>query len=153
MKGNEKIRNAAREAIIELRKSLGKTQQSLAVDVLKTAVTTVARYETSHPPSGEALLRLANIAADHGKIELSEEFKFLYLEEVLQTLNFNLIVSKAQPGRDTKGYLILRLSGQQEIDDAIELIRKRSRPSAYDKSRDALNAAVFDYRRAKGDPK
>ena len=79
---NEQTQDAARQAVVALRKSLGRSQQQFAA-LLKTAVTTVARYETSHPPSGQALLRLAHVAKKNGKVDLSTRFLALYLEEVL----------------------------------------------------------------------
>jgi transcriptional regulator with XRE-family HTH domain len=62
MKDPEKPRHAASQAVIDLRKALGMTQQQFAVEVLGTAVTTIARYETTHPPPRDVLERLWKIS-------------------------------------------------------------------------------------------
>jgi hypothetical protein len=46
MSEHRKPRDAASDALIALRTAMGKTQAAFAVEVLKTAVTTIARYET-----------------------------------------------------------------------------------------------------------
>src|ERR1019366_425037 len=100
MREHETPRNEASAAVIALRKALGMTQQRFAVETLKTAITTVARYETSHPPRGPVLLRLAEIAEQSGQlayrdsaegggsafIKLALVFQRLYIEEVIQNL-------------------------------------------------------------------
>jgi transcriptional regulator with XRE-family HTH domain len=83
--------------VIELRTSLGDTQEEFAAR-LRTALSTVARYETSRPPAGAMLLRLAAVAeqnaighkADDAKakalINLATTFKALYFDEVARDL-------------------------------------------------------------------
>lgn len=116
MGSHQKNADATKRAVIALRKALGKTQQTFAVEILKTAITTVARYETSHPPRGEVLLRLSDIAQSHGFSDLASEFRFLYLDEVFANLGFNLI---SEPfAAEPRGYLVMKLKGQKEIADA-----------------------------------
>ena len=50
--------NEVQQALLRLRSRLGLTQQALAVQ-LGIAITTVARWETSRPPRGAMLLKLA----------------------------------------------------------------------------------------------
>ena len=115
------------------------------MEFLKSAVTTVARYETSHPPRGKVLLRLADIANRHGLGELAQEFSFLYFDELLANLSLNLIVSNpADPNR--QGYLVLKLEGQEQIDDALDLLHKQSGYKVGDNAvRDNLERALFRY--------
>jgi hypothetical protein len=112
MARNERAGHKAKRALIALRKALGKTQQAFAVEILKTAITTVARYETSHPPRGEVLLRLADIALSNGHADLAGEFRFIYLDEILKNLKFDTIIDPV--GR--RGYLLSKLSGPDEIE-------------------------------------
>ena len=61
-------------ALVELRSHLGETQQQFA-SRLGVAITTVARYETTNPPSGKVLERLAFISSENGLDELSTTFQ------------------------------------------------------------------------------
>jgi hypothetical protein len=124
MTDHEKPRNAASAAVIALRKALGMTQQAFAVEVLKTAITTIARYETSHPPRGDALLRLASAAEDrmrtsaHGEdlLRLRDEFRRLYIEEVLSSLGFSLLMApRSDADGGPYGYLLLKLDGLEQL--------------------------------------
>ena len=107
MRRNEKTRNAASRALIALREEMGKTQQQFAVEVLDTTVTTMGRYETTHPPRGEVLLTLARIAEESALSKVSEQqkqirllalrdaFREMYLEQVAENLGFQLVVMPA----------------------------------------------------------
>ena len=89
--------------VIELRAALGDTQEKFAAR-LRTALSTVARYETSRPPTGGMLMRLAAIAernaigrkVDDAKVftDLATTFKRLYLDEVFQEMgvDHNMLV-------------------------------------------------------------
>lgn len=102
---------------------MGKTQQAFAVEILGTAITTVARYETSHPPRGEVLLRLADIAAENQLLDLRDEFRSLYLDEVMSNLKFNLVINPVTPARAVKyGYVILKLEGDEQIKRATRFV-------------------------------
>jgi transcriptional regulator with XRE-family HTH domain len=77
-------------AVTELRHELGETQQQFACR-LGCAVTTVARYETSHPPSGKVLDNLQKIAKASKRNDLVLAFRvtsesnpdyFIRLEDV-----------------------------------------------------------------------
>lgn len=162
MGSNEKTGEAAKRALVSLRKALGKTQQTFAVEILKTAVATVARYETSNPPRGDVLLRLSNIAADHRQLGLSDEFLCIYLDQVLE----NVARSKTTPAgtmfiipenqqRESHGYLLLKLEGQQQVDDAMALMQKRRGPvsDGTEQTRKHLDAMASGRRGLRGQKK
>jgi len=66
-------RNDVQQAIVELRRRLGMTQQALAVHLGK-AVVTVARWETTRPPKGESLVALIRMAQAAGHDDLAAVF-------------------------------------------------------------------------------
>jgi DNA-binding transcriptional regulator YiaG len=105
-----KKRTDAGDAVTELRKALGLTQQAFAWQ-LKVAITTIGRYESSNPPPrGEALLRFRDIARDHGLDELVSKFEFLHVEDLIKDQGSKLIYlprSGETPGR---GFLTVALS-------------------------------------------
>ena len=68
-----RTRSAISDAIIKLRATLGESQQQFA-NRLGSAVTTIARYETSRPPRGKALAQLADLARSTGQLELARVF-------------------------------------------------------------------------------
>lgn len=78
-------------ALINLRKALGETQQQFAAR-LGTAITTVARYETSHPPSGAVLQKLALIALDAGLEDLED----LFAREAMAQTEFFVRMNNAE---------------------------------------------------------
>lgn len=61
-------------ALVALRHHLGLTQQRFAVEVMDSAVTTVARWETTFPPRGDVLLRLTTIAEKNDRPDLADVF-------------------------------------------------------------------------------
>jgi transcriptional regulator with XRE-family HTH domain len=71
---SERSRSKLSLSVIELRKALGETQQEFAAR-LDTAITTIARYETSRTPSGEVLVQFMTLALAHGKDDLAELFR------------------------------------------------------------------------------
>jgi transcriptional regulator with XRE-family HTH domain len=81
MKEHQITRSAASSGLVALRKALKLTQAQFAVLELQTAVTTIARYETSHPPQGDLLTRLRDIAKRHQLDDLAQTFEELYAEE------------------------------------------------------------------------
>lgn len=91
---------------------MGKTQQTFAVDVLNTAIGTIARYETSDPPRGEVLLRLRDIARQQGLNELSTRFELLFMEGILEKLTYRLTTFPATETRPVYGIGVLRLKGE-----------------------------------------
>jgi len=96
--------------MIKLRAALGDSQQQFA-NRLQTAVTTVARYETSRPPSGTALADLARLASDIGRGDLVFEF----LSALGREMNFRQIkggvISIDAASREPRGYLLAHVQG------------------------------------------
>jgi transcriptional regulator with XRE-family HTH domain len=82
----KKPRDAGSLALKDLRERMKLTQAQFAVQVLDTAVTTIARYETSHRPPGEVLLRLRSIARDRGYQDLAARMEHIWLEDVKRAL-------------------------------------------------------------------
>jgi hypothetical protein len=113
MEKHRKTRDAASDALVALRKGMGKTQQTFAVEVLKTAITTIARYESSNPPPrGEVLLRLRDVAREHGLHELSNRFELLFMEDILGKLTYRLTRFPATETHPAYGIGIQRLEGE-----------------------------------------
>ena len=67
------VRAELNEAVRNLRKALGATQQEFAYRV-PTAIRTVARWENDQPPHGQALVRLAQMAQAEGLEEVAGTF-------------------------------------------------------------------------------
>jgi transcriptional regulator with XRE-family HTH domain len=62
------------DAVRKLRKELGESQQQFAYR-MKTAIRTVARYETIRPPKGKVLRQLEVMAAENNLPHLAEVFR------------------------------------------------------------------------------
>jgi DNA-binding XRE family transcriptional regulator len=74
-------------AVHELRFTIGQTQQQFA-QTIKTAITTIARWETTRPPKGKWLIRLALTAQEHGLEELSSTFREAALKPFWKAMAF-----------------------------------------------------------------
>jgi hypothetical protein len=116
-----KPRDAASQALIDLRVKMGKTQAGFAVEVLKTAVTTIARYETSHRPPGEVLLRLSEIAGEYDA-ELSSKFRIFYLEDVLKAVGNQVTWVPKTESEPVRGFVTASLSGEIAIRGAMDFL-------------------------------
>jgi transcriptional regulator with XRE-family HTH domain len=75
------------EAVRELRMALGESQQAFAYR-MKTAIRTIARYETVRPPKGKALAEFYRLATETGHPKLANVFTRALQAELgpLQTL-------------------------------------------------------------------
>jgi transcriptional regulator with XRE-family HTH domain len=69
-------------AVIELRRRLGETQQDFA-NRLGIALPTVARYETSSPPRGAVLDRIAQLARENHFVDIAEDLEDARVQELL----------------------------------------------------------------------
>ncbi len=69
------------ESVRELRNALGESQQAFACR-MRTAIRTIARYETARPPKGKALADLFRIAANNGNPELANVFREALAREI-----------------------------------------------------------------------
>ncbi len=74
-------KNPVGQAVRELRTALGESQQAFAYR-MKTAIRTIARYETVRPPKGRALAELQQVATDTGHQKLANIFKDALIAEL-----------------------------------------------------------------------
>ncbi|HXS94177.1 MAG TPA: helix-turn-helix transcriptional regulator [Candidatus Limnocylindrales bacterium] len=111
----------ASETLISLRKALNMTQQAFASE-MKTAVTTVARWETNNPPPrGAALLRFAEVAEIHNLKGLPEQFHLLYAMEMMAPLKIKQLVVAGPSGR---GYVLAKFDNRREMSAASEFLKR-----------------------------
>ncbi|HXS93040.1 MAG TPA: helix-turn-helix transcriptional regulator [Candidatus Limnocylindrales bacterium] len=97
----------ASELIVDLRTKLGLTQQALA-SKLKTAVTTVARWETNNPPArGKALMRLAELSTRECLPKTATEFMTLYADEFMEHFKEGLTIIRVDK-KTVHGYCIVK---------------------------------------------
>jgi hypothetical protein len=115
MSEHGKARDAASEALIELRSAMGKSQASFAVEVMKTAVKTVARWETNGPPRGNTLLRLESIAREHHLYELAARLELIYRKEMLKSPASELAWIPATETTPTHGHLAISLPSELAV--------------------------------------
>jgi transcriptional regulator with XRE-family HTH domain len=69
----DELAKSVSDAVRKLRKELGESQQQFAYR-MKTAIRTVARYETVRPPKGKVLRQLAVMAAENNLPHLANVF-------------------------------------------------------------------------------
>jgi len=77
----QQVKNPVGQAVRELRTALGESQQAFAYR-MKTAIRTIARYETVRPPKGRALAELQQVATDTGHQKLASIFKDALIAEL-----------------------------------------------------------------------
>jgi DNA-binding transcriptional regulator YiaG len=137
---NSKKRHAASEAVIALREALNQTQQAFA-HKMKTAIVTIARWETSQPPHGLTLLRLAEVAkqawikntggagVESRLDDLHKKFFGLYMDEVISAVMTLELGSEQHKNRiltvDPKtkaGYVLAKLQGSAQLQAGAEFI-------------------------------
>jgi transcriptional regulator with XRE-family HTH domain len=138
------------ETIRELRKAMNVSQEHLARR-LDLSLRTIARYENDQGlPPDDLLLTFADLASEAENLELAADFRFLYLDKISEKLRFNLIVDPVSEKREIpRGYLVLKLEGQEQIDDVLEFLEKRRGPTDHDAIREGLEAALFGRNRKK----
>jgi transcriptional regulator with XRE-family HTH domain len=69
------------QAVRELRHALHESQQAFAYR-MKTAIRTIARYETVRPPHGKVLAQLEAIALQNGRADLATVFRQTLVSEL-----------------------------------------------------------------------
>jgi len=74
MKTTKQQTSSVSEAVRNLRLALGESQQAFAYR-MKTAIRTIARYETIRPPKGKALSELFSVATEIGNQALATVFR------------------------------------------------------------------------------
>lgn len=121
-------RHATSDALLRLRRALGKTQQTFAVEVFPCAISTIARWETITPPEGDALDQLASIAYQHKLYDIGnlflkarvEETKKKWSEMKEQFPDF-FMIQKTDAERE-HGYMVKRFDGLAALELANMLI-------------------------------
>jgi DNA-binding transcriptional regulator YiaG len=146
----EKQRSSGSQAVIALREALGKTQQTFAVEVMKTSIGTIARWETSDPPRGDALLRLRSVAREQGLGNLEQWFERIWLQEVHKALGPGVRTLSLEGG---SGLLVASLRGEDGIAGAaafLEALQHLDSGAEGGKYRVNAMAAFAAFRRAIG---
>jgi transcriptional regulator with XRE-family HTH domain len=105
------------KAVCELRARLGLSQQAFS-NALGVALNTIARYETSREPSGEALKQLGDLAMKKNHTDLGHFFYTRYLDDVLKGVAPRVTGIPATDSEPARGYLLLELRGDDEMDYA-----------------------------------
>lgn len=108
-----RILNNASLAVIEMRSALEMTQQEFAGEVMGCAISSLARYETTHPPTGNALLRFASKSAQYHLPESERAFRYLYAKEKLMEIPPDLYFDNLANRSD--GVLITGIIGPEEL--------------------------------------
>jgi transcriptional regulator with XRE-family HTH domain len=96
MKRTSETLHELSQAVRDLRSAIGVTQQEFA-SRFPTAIRTVARWENNQPPRGQALVRLAQMAAGLGHEELAGRF--------VQALQLEMATPNAVEQPELKGWL------------------------------------------------
>jgi transcriptional regulator with XRE-family HTH domain len=81
MDNTERQVDPVAEAVRQLRTALGESQQAFAYR-MKTAIRTIARYETVRPPKGKALADFFRVASETGNEELAILFRNALTAEI-----------------------------------------------------------------------
>jgi hypothetical protein len=122
MRRPEITRNATSEALVRLRKGMGKTQQTFAVEVLNCAIGSVAKYETNHEPEGDMLDRLTIIAQNAGFHDEARTFMQARIEQMRKKwdeakLKFPDLIAMPpmHSGERAWGYVFRKLDGGEQI--------------------------------------
>ena len=71
-------------AVRALRTALGESQQAFAYR-MKTAIRTIARYETARPPKGLILIAFLNVAVAAGEHDLAKIFRKALCDKIQRT--------------------------------------------------------------------
>jgi hypothetical protein len=163
-----KERSPANRLVVALRKALGITQVELARDYLKCAWGTVARYETTHPPKGDALLKFFNVvdlsaaevekefrAAKEMRVkeellkkcdhlhQLGDRFLALYFEEQLDTLPKTLFFMSPTRWQEPCAYLIAKLKGGDAYLAALAFLNLKAWAEGTDERKSAAAQAAI----------
>jgi transcriptional regulator with XRE-family HTH domain len=117
MRPTSRMKSETSEKICALRALLGDSQQAFS-NRLGLAINTIARYETSREPTGEVLLKFADVAEQHGHWQLCDYFRTRYVDEVFKNLGSRLITIPKTKNDPARGYLILRLNSEHALHGA-----------------------------------
>jgi transcriptional regulator with XRE-family HTH domain len=105
------------KAVIELRTFLGESQQAFS-NRLGVALSTIARYETNYQPSGEMLLRLAELAANHRETFGPRDIFYSAYADELGKAAFKLMTLPRTKNRPALGIPSGLFEGDKELEAA-----------------------------------
>jgi transcriptional regulator with XRE-family HTH domain len=113
-------------AVRALRKALGESQQQFAYR-MKTAIRTVARYETVRPPKGKVLKQLEIMATENSLPHLAEVFHRALDQELgapnADKVRINSLANLYKPNRMTFAYeeYVKRINARGQTVEAVRL--------------------------------
>jgi hypothetical protein len=147
MKVYDKPRDEASRAVIELRNAVGMNQAEFAIKVLGSAVTTMSRYETTHPPRREQLLKFSAIATEQAElllkqiekektvpgthenyerlvrlVNLGNRFHALYLADFLKSYGDDLFAFRGTDRERAYAIVLARAKGPEGVRAAIAFL-------------------------------
>ena len=102
------------KAVVDLRTFLGDSQQAFS-NRLGVALNTVARHETSRPPSGEMLFKLAQLAAKNQQTFPQRDIFFSAYADELGKSRFELTVLPRTKNRPALGIPHGVFEGDEEL--------------------------------------
>jgi len=101
------------EAVRELRKHLGESQQAFS-NRLGLSISAVVKYEGGREPTGRALAQLAHAAAEAGRHDLAYLFTRALVRELdLERLQLGIFSAPAMPKEDSPGIMLTSFRGPE----------------------------------------
>jgi len=97
----KQVQSTVSDAVRELRVSLGESQQVFAYRI-KSAIRSVARWESVRPPKGKTLALLERIARENGQPQLAKRFQDALVQE-LQVPEFSFTLD-TRPRNDEEAF-------------------------------------------------
>jgi transcriptional regulator with XRE-family HTH domain len=111
-----KSKSEISELVIRLRNSLGESQQAFS-NRLGLALQTIARWETSGQPKGEALLTLARVADEQNQPELAQGFQDAYAREIadfLRRVRVGAVLPDFSDPSGSTGVVMMKFNSQEQ---------------------------------------
>jgi transcriptional regulator with XRE-family HTH domain len=97
----KQMQSTVSDAVRELRVSLGESQQAFAYR-MKSAIRSVARWESVRPPKAKTLAQLERIASENGQPQLAKRFQEALVQE-LQVPEFSFTID-TRPRNDEEAF-------------------------------------------------
>lgn len=106
-------KDPAQKAVRELRQALGESQQAFAYR-MKTAVRTIARWETVQRPSLVALGQLIQVAQGSGRKDLAQVFLQAVFREIPPPVNSISYRYQREDDGSHHGYVLMHVEGLEQ---------------------------------------
>lgn len=104
-------------AVRSLRNALELSQTDFGIKLGKS-LPTIQRWETLRPPTGEALVAIATLAEEKGHEQLKKVFLDALVAEMGLERNAGYMSMATQDDGIRRGYMFLRLEGEEQCDAA-----------------------------------